>query len=92
MRYLLSLLAAGALSACAGPVVDTTPQWDASFGVNTRIALAQQVIHPEAGRNRDPVSGMDGRAARSVYERYQKSYTEPAPQPSTFTIGVSGAK
>jgi hypothetical protein len=92
MRYLLSLLAAGTLSACAGTTVQTTPRWDAKFGANARIALARQVIHPEAGRNRDPVAGMDGRAARSVFERYQKSYTEPAPQPSTFTIGVSGAK
>jgi hypothetical protein len=88
MRYLLYLLAV-ALSGCA---IQTTPQWDNHFGTDVRAALAQQTIHPHAGRNADPVAGMDGRAAHSAYERYQKASSEPAPQPSSFTIGVSGAK
>ena len=92
MRYLLYLLAAGTLSACASPMFQTTPRWDGRFGADVRTALAQQVIHPDAVRNRDPVAGMDGRAARSAYERYQKASIETAPQPSSFTIGVSGAK
>ena len=92
MRYLLCLPAAFMLSACASVLVPTTPQWDARFGADVRTALAQQVIHPDAGRNADPVAGMDGRAARAAYERYQKASSEPAPQPSSFTIGVSGGK
>lgn len=92
MRYLLCLLTAASLSACASTMVQTTPRWDGRFGADTRITLARQVIDPDAGRNADPVAGMDGRAARSTYERYQKTSSEPAPQPSSFTIGVSGAK
>jgi hypothetical protein len=92
MRYPLYLLAAGTLSGCASTVVQTTPHWDGRFGTDVRIALAQQVARPDAGRNPDPVAGMDGRAARSAYERYQKVSSDPAPQPSSFTIGVSGAK
>lgn len=92
MRYIPSLLAACTLAACAGTTVPTTPQWDSQFGASTRTALARQIIDPDAGRNPDPVAGMDGRAARTVYDRYQKSYADPAPQPSTFTIGVSGVK
>ena len=78
MRYLLPLLAAGALSACASHLVQTTPQWDARFGVDTRMALAQQIMYPAAARNTDPVAGMDGRSARSAYERYQKTSGEQA--------------
>jgi uncharacterized protein YceK len=92
MRYLLYLLAAATLSGCASTVVRTTPQWDGHFGADVRAALAQQTIHPDAGRNADPVAGMDGRAGRSAYERYQKASSEPVPQPSSFTVGVSGAK
>lgn len=92
MRYLFCLPAALTLSACASTVVPTTPQWDGRFGADVRNALARQVIHPDAGRNADPVAGMDGRSARSAYERYQKASSEPAPQPSSFTIGVSGGK
>ncbi|MYM23082.1 hypothetical protein GTP46_10535 [Duganella sp. FT135W] len=76
MRY-LPILLAGVLSACAS----TTPQWDARFGIDTRMALAQQVLQPAAGRNTDPVMGMDGRSARAAYERYQKAGSE---QPQTM--------
>lgn len=92
MRYPFCLLAAGALSGCAAVGFSTTPQWDGRFGADVRTALAQQVIHPDAGRDAGPVTGMDGRAARSAYERYQKASSEPVPQSASFTIGVSAAK
>ena len=88
MKHLLSLPLACLLAACA----PTTPQWDQNFGISTRVTLAQQVVDADAGRNRDPVAGIDGRAAHAAYARYQKANSEPPAQPSTFTIGVSGAK
>lgn len=81
-------LAASLLQGC----VHTTPDWDLRFGDATRIALAQQISQPEAARNADPVAGMDGRAARAAFERYQKSFSSPAPQTTAFTIGVSAGK
>jgi hypothetical protein len=81
MRY-LPILLAGLLSACA----QTTPKWDARFGFDTRLMLAQQVLNPAAGRNTDPVSGMDGRSARNAYERYQKASGEQ--QQSTLMTGA----
>ncbi|NYE62991.1 hypothetical protein FHW58_004213 [Duganella sp. 1224] len=82
MRHLLILLAAGMLSACA----QTTPQWDSRFGVDTRATLALQIAVPAAGRNTDPVAGMDGHAARAAYERYQKAGGEQ--QPSVLNGGA----
>jgi hypothetical protein len=72
------------LSACA----PTTPHWDAVFGDSVRTAVAQQTLNPDAPRNPDPVSGIDGRAARSAIELYDKSFAKPEPQPNVFTIGV----
>jgi len=92
MRHLLSLPLACMLASCALQLTPTTPQWDRDFGIVTRVTLAQQVVDAEAGRNRDPVAGMDGRAAHAAYERYQKANSEPPAQPSAFTIGVSGTK
>ena len=83
MRY-LPILLAGLLSAC----VSTTPNWDARFGIDTRIALAQQVMNPGAARNTDPVAGMDGRSARAAYERYQQAGAEQQPAATT----TNGAK
>ncbi|WP_025915675.1 hypothetical protein [Herminiimonas sp. CN] len=85
---LLAVSAACLLSACAS----TTPQWDANFGNTVRTAFALQVLNPDASQNPDPVSGMDGRAARETIDRYQKSFKEPAPQPNIFTIGVGGGQ
>ena len=92
MRYLLSLPTACMLAACALQPPSSTPQWDRHFGESARVALARQIIEPEGGRNPDPVAGMDGHAARAAYERYQKAGSEGGAQPSSFAIGVSGAK
>lgn len=92
MRTLFGLPLACTLASCALPFTPTTPQWDRHFGDIARVTLAQQVIDANAVRNGDPVAGMDGRAARAAFERYQKTSSDPAPQPSAFTIGVSGAK
>ena len=78
MRY-LPILLAGLLSAC----VSTTSNWDARFGIDTRMVLAQQVMDPDAARNTDPVAGMDGRSARAAYERYQKGSAEQQPAATT---------
>ena len=88
MRHLSSLLAACLLSACAGLTVQTTPQWDSRFGIDTRLTLTQQISDPQAGRNADPVSGMDARSARAAYERYLKAGGEA----SSYSSLTSGAK
>jgi hypothetical protein len=84
---LSALATLAALSGCA----HTTPGWDSRFGETVRVATAAQVLHPEAVRNTDTVAGIDGRAARAAYERYQKSFAEPAPAPAMLLIS-SGAK
>ncbi len=86
LQTLAGLAALLMLTACA----QTTPRADASFGDTVRIATARQTMYPDASQNTDPVSGMDGRAARSGLDRYQKSFKEPTPHPSVFTIGVGG--
>lgn len=72
-----------ASSGCA-----TTPMLDKNFGKSVALLRAQQIVEPQAALNRDPVAGMDGKAANAAYETYQKSFTAPAPQAAAFTIGV----
>lgn len=95
LRPLLLLLPL-ALCACAAgraPQAEPAPP----FGSVTRAALAQQIANPDAARQAQEqghgaAAGMDGRAAANAQGRFQKSYSEAAPQPGSFTIGVSGAK
>ncbi|NVI83391.1 pilus assembly protein [Janthinobacterium sp. BJB401] len=81
--YFPVLLAALAASGCAA-----TPNLDRQFGHSVAQLRARQVLPPQAGANRDPVAGIDGKAAQAAYAAYQKSFAAPAPQGAAFTIGV----
>jgi hypothetical protein len=61
----------GALQGCS-----STPRFDDHFGASVRANLSAQVINPAAAANADPVSGMDGAAARAAQERYQRSFND----------------
>ena len=71
------------LGACAA----ATPAFDSQFGESVRQAAALQTLNPAAGRDGDPVAGIDGRAGRSAIERYQESFRTPPPTFEVFNIG-----
>jgi len=84
----VAVLASVVLTGCEGLPTPYTPRLDAQFGDAVRQARAQQTIDPEAGRNDDPVAGIDGTAAQHTIERYEKSFQEPPP---TFNVlGIGG--
>ena len=73
-----------AVTGCVSP----TPRLDHDFGKSVSLLKAQQILNPEASRNTDPVQGMNGKAAKSGYDEYQKSYQAPAPlAPLSISIG-----
>lgn len=66
----------------------TTPELDARFGDAVRAAREQQTLNPQPAGTRDPVSGIDGKAAVSAQDRYQESFKAP---PKTFEVlGIGG--
>jgi type IV pilus biogenesis protein CpaD/CtpE len=79
---LVSLL--GTLQGCS-----STPRFNDNFGASVRANLSAQVIDPAAAANTDPVSGVDGVAARAAQERYQRSFndTSSASSPIQLVIG-----
>ena len=79
---------AALLLALMGGCASRTPYLDTQFGKSVRLLNAQQTINPNAMANSDPVLGLDGRAALSGYNDYQKTFAAPVPQPATFTIGI----
>lgn len=68
------------LTAC---VSTTTPELDAKFGDAVRAAREAQTVNPAASANKDPVQGIDGKAAVNALERYQDSFKAP---PKTFEV------
>ena len=76
---LACLLAAGCSS--------VTPHYDARFGEAVRDARKKMTLNPNAGKNGDPVTGMDGRASREAMVQYQESYKTPPPVTNVINIG-----
>jgi hypothetical protein len=68
-----------ALAALGGGCVATSPHADSQFGQSVRAAVALQTADPAAVRNTNPVSGMDGPAARAAQHKYEASFATPAP-------------
>lgn len=91
-RKYFNVLFSGALVLLATGCVQRAPVLDSQFGAAVTMLKAQQILNPGASRNPDPVTGMDGKAAKSAYDEYQKSYRVPAPQQNIFTIGIGGGR
>lgn len=72
------------LAACMA----TTPHVDAHIGEAATDMRNAQVLNPAASRNMAVPSGMDGVAAKSAYDQYQKSFKAPEKNVNAFTIGV----
>jgi predicted component of type VI protein secretion system len=78
------------LAGCAS----VTPNYDAKFGDAVREAKLKMTINPDAGKNPDPVSGMDGKSAREAIANYQLTYKSPPPAVNVINIGgsIGGSK
>lgn len=72
------------LGACAVPA---TPNYDTKFGEAVRQATALQTLNPDAGRNTDPVTGIDGESGKAAVDRYQESFKAPPRTFEVFDIG-----
>ena len=57
------------ISACAGPT-----RVDKNFGRSVKQARINQVLDPEAERNLEPVTGLDGKAANAGIEKYRMTF------------------
>lgn len=82
-RYVSASVLLALLAGCAS----NAPRLDRQFGAAARDTLRQQIIDPAPPRSlTTPV--LDGQAAKSAYDNYQKSFKDPVPQTGALTIGV----
>ena len=71
------------LTGCAS----VTPNYDARFGYAVREARLNMTINPDAGKNTDQASGMDGKSAREAVVLYQGTFKAPPPVVNVINIG-----
>ncbi len=72
LYILITLLAIFLISACAQP-----RRLDKNYGRSVSQARLNQILDPEAGKNLEPVTGLDGKAAQASIEKYRKTFEQP---------------
>lgn len=68
-----------------------TPHLDSHFGEAVNIVKAQQIINPDAARNPDPVSGVDGKSGQAAIDSYNKSFKAPPKTTISNTVNVGSS-
>ena len=59
------------LTAC---VASPPTRLDAKFGEALEMAIAQQIMYPDASLNTEPVMGIDGLAADAGFDNYRRNW------------------
>jgi hypothetical protein len=85
IRYftLIGLTAALLISSgCSAKETMLNRNWGSSF----ESAKSNQILDPEAGKNLDPVVGLDGHAAGISMEKYRQGFKKEKPEGLSITI------
>ncbi len=61
------------------------------YGASFKLARSNQILNPGAGKNLEPVSGLDGRVAQATIEKYQKSFEKPEKE-AVYMFSIGGKK
>ena len=85
LRIFLVILAGLAMAGCANPPLSEVDQ---NFGNAVRAAIAQQTINPDASRNRDPVTGIDGKAGVGAVDSYHQTYEAKTSQGTPINVNI----
>jgi hypothetical protein len=82
-RGLILIALIGLLFSACARTEKLPDQWGDSF----KSAKANQILNPEAGKNLQPVTGLDGRAAEIVLEKYREDFKRPPPR-TVYSISI----
>jgi hypothetical protein len=89
-----SLLSVG----CAGPnqekvTLNPPSRLEMDYGTSFNLMKFNQIANPEAEKNLEPVTGLDGQAAKATLDKYRKDFEKPAAAPAyTLSIGTETKK
>ena len=76
-RYLIVIGLIAVLSIFSGCAQKQT-LLDSNWGKSFESAKSNQILNPEAGKNLDPVVGLDGQAAESSLGTYRNGFEQKA--------------
>ena len=59
---------------------------DRNWGSSFESAKQSQILNPEAGKNPDPVVGLDGQVVENNMEKYRQGFKKDTSKEMTITI------
>ena len=63
------------------------------YGTSSNLMKFNQIANPEAEKNLEPVTGLDGQAGKATLDKYRKDFEKPAEAPAyTLSIGTETMK
>ncbi len=79
------------LLGCAGnlPEAKRVDILDMNWGKSFESAKNNQILNPDAGKNLDPVVGLDGTAAEYAVGKYKESYKKVVPVQTTTSFSIT---
>ena len=85
--FLLSVLflLATTLAACA------PSRLEMDYGTSFKLQKFNQIADPEAGKKVEPAEGMDGKAAKTAKDIYEKGF-EKEPPAQVYNISIGAVK
>ena len=69
---------------CCGPT-----RVDLDFGTSYKLAKYGQILNPDAEKNLEPVTGLDGLTTGVIVDKYRKGFEKEAPRP-VYNINIGG--
>ncbi len=90
----LAFLFAGCAGSNPEKMTLTPPsRLEMDYGTSFKLMKFNQIANPDAEKNLEPVTGMDGQAAKATIEKYRKDFEKPPEAPVyMFGIGTSNNK
>ena len=89
MRYVILITAVIGLLVSQGYAEMYTSRLGMDYGTSFRLAKYNQILNPGASKNLAPVTGLDGRAAHTINEKYMKSFEKQAKEPM-YILSIGG--
>jgi hypothetical protein len=76
---------------CAGKPAQRETMLDKHWGSSFESAKHNQLLNPDAGKNLDPVVGLDGTAANQTMKRYRENFkAKPSNKVYKLNLGTIG--
>ncbi len=69
---------------CCGPT-----RTELAYGTSHNLVKFNQILNPEAGKNLEPVTGLDGNTSQIIMDKYQKSFERDRQRP-VYNINIGG--